>query len=158
MKDLTHLVIGTVALFMTFSPFPSFAQVIQPIDRLAVFDANGTKVGPVVGLHFDLTEPIQWVLVPLVIDDFLGSVKIRNQQFYGIANVFFSSTDCTGQPLMLTQQEAGGEPFEETFAVIGGGDGTGNTVWRPDPSGVPSIWEIDGSARRWQRFSRVSTN
>lgn len=98
MKDLTHLVIGTVALFMIFSPFPSFAQVIQPIDRLAVFDANGTKVGPVVGLHFDLTEPIQWVLVPLVIDDFLGSVKIRNQQFYGIANVFFSSTDCTGQP------------------------------------------------------------
>ena len=42
MKDLIHLVIGTVGLFMIFSPFPSFAQVIQPIDHLSVFDANGT--------------------------------------------------------------------------------------------------------------------
>jgi len=113
----------------------------NPQDDLAVFDDNGKRVGPVVGLESDSgtvgNNSIEWVLVPLMIDDLTVIGRIKNQQFLGNSNVFFSSTDCTGQPLMLTQQESSVGPFEETFAIVGEGNGSGNIVWRPDPSAVP---------------------
>lgn len=136
MKSTKKSVLVTIACLVFSAPLPSFAQVLPPIDRLAVFDGNETRVGPVVGLEGGFIGPIAWILVPLVVDNFFGIAGMRNNQFYGVSDVFFSSTDCTGQPLMLTQQEAG-ISFEETFAVVGDGTGTGNVIWKPDPNSTP---------------------
>ena len=148
MDTIIKWVLGTFVWVIISAPHPSFAQVIQPIERLAVFDTNGTRVGPVVTLNLTggakRTDSIQFVFVPLVIDDFVYIVRIDGLQpsfnlqgnFWGNASVFFSSVDCTGQHLMLTQAEAS-ERVELSFAVIGDGSGSGNMIWRPDPSAVP---------------------
>ena len=39
---------------------------------------------------------------------------------------------------MLSKEE-GDTNFEEGFAIVGDGNGTGNIVWKPDPNGVPFL-------------------
>jgi len=100
-------------------------------DRLAVFDTSGARVGPVLALRTDhqkLAGHIDSLLVRFVTNNFVGLLRMKNlQAFWGLADVFFNSTDCTGQPLMLTQQELSTGPFEEIFAVVGKGNGTLDT-------------------------------
>lgn len=80
MNAITKGVVGIFIWLVISAPLPSFAQGIQPVDRLAVFDANGVRVGPVGSLQVgeNETSPINWVLVPLVMGDFVGYVRMKD--------------------------------------------------------------------------------
>ena len=50
MNTITKGAVEIVIWLVIAAPLPTFAQVIQPINGLAVFDDNGERLGPVVGI------------------------------------------------------------------------------------------------------------
>ena len=110
MKTWSKLILGTIALFLSLAPIQSFAQVIEPITGLAVFDANGTRVGPVVGVDWSSPTPPGsgfnggiWFSMKADETTLLFFVD-RNSELwvFGTDELYFESSNCTGAPLFRT--------------------------------------------------------
>lgn len=155
MKDLPRLVIGTVTLFMTFSPFPSFAQVIEPIVQLAVFDDNGKRLGPVVGIlgapptpGFAFTGGI-WFSMKVNDTTVILAQEDQSNLLSGAwkDDIRFESSNCTGTPVFETFDVLR-STLMPSNPVVGGpapgqaGGGGDNIVYIPDPNGTPRITTI----------------
>jgi len=153
MKKLTQLVVGMVALCMTLAPLPSVAQVLEPVNGLAVFDANGTRVGPVVGVWSDRTpsNPLinsqnSGVWFSMKVDEITVLLAVdQNSVLYGteVDELYFESIDCTGTPLFRTNFLY--SLFLPSSTVVGGpnpgqaGGGGDNIIYVPDPGDTPTF-------------------
>ena len=159
MKKLTQLVLGTMALFITVYPFPSSAQVIEPITGLAVFDANGTRVGPVVGVwspQIPGSSPgssstgLQngGVWFSMQVDDITVLLAVdQNSMLYGtgVDEMFFESAICSGTPLFRTSFLNSILASDNLIRgpVPGQVGGAGNNIiFVPDPNALPQTVTI----------------
>ena len=155
MKTWSKFILGTIALFLTIAPIQSFAQVIEPITGLAVFDANGTRVGPVVGVWSpqipgSSSTGLQngGVWFSMQVDDITVLLAVdQNSMLYGtgVDEMYFESAICSGTPLFRTSflnsilasdnLIRGPVPGQ----VGGAGD---NIIFVPDPNALPQTVTI----------------
>ena len=132
--------IGTIVLWMSVIPSLGSAQQIQQIDGLAVFDANGKRVGPVMSIEnrgnvrFSFEANNQLVTL---------EVAINGTTLFSLTNDTFSfeSTDCSGPPLLRNQESLGQKVLWPSGRfVLGGpnpgqpGGGGDNILYWPDPN------------------------
>ena len=134
-------------------PGPEGPQGPIPAGHLAVFDEDGTRVGPVVG--FMNRPPTsgaifnRGVYFTLKVGDItvlLAQLELEGElwgtQFDGLQ---FESTNCTGQPVFDTTQINNADLMRMVQAVVGGpapgqaGGGGDNIVYIADPNGTPRI-------------------
>ena len=163
MDTIIKWVLGTFVWVIISAPHPSVAQVIQPIDGLAVFDDNGARLGPVVGIWSQETPPPQngftgGVWFSMKVDDTTVLLLVdQNSALYGtgLDELYFESSDCTGTLLFRTSFL--NSNLLPSSAVVGGpnpgqaGSGGDNVVYVPDPNAsatfVTTLSRTDGSAK-----------
>jgi hypothetical protein len=137
--------IATSGILLVFTILCGFipvgvAQELQPHPFLRVVDANGRRVGFVIGIDATRGGNPSDVWVAFKVDVHVFTLRLRKNQFLGTLNGFaegepgvgFESTDCSGTPFVAT--EASGE---STLLPVSQVAGPGNTVYLQQP-GAPS--------------------
>ena len=126
------------------------SQTVEQITGLAVFDANGKRVGPVVGTEGTPIRQTQnfpqdrdvWftfetnnILVMLLVEP-------KGTDLFGMRfnKVFFASSDCSGDPLVQNPSSNTNPSLWPSFFAAGGpnpgqpGGGGDHIIYRADPN------------------------
>jgi hypothetical protein len=102
---------------------------LQNVSGLAVYDANGTKVGDVVGL-LDMSVPV----VAFAVGDQRFVLRVFEQHVFGV-RVVFEAPGCAG-PVLLTAPFFDSPNRIGTSFALAGVAGPGRTVYLSDPGAV----------------------
>jgi hypothetical protein len=101
-------------------------QAVTPLEQAVIVDADGDKVGSVLGLN----GPMAVVLI-----QFQGRLFSLNVSKNGLSPtgnpVFFTTNNCTGTPYVIVQA-----PGLVTLSTIAP---PGNSLYGNDPNGIPQI-------------------
>ena len=122
-------------------------------DGLAVFDDNGKRVGPVVGIVDDIPTPGAkfrggvWFTLKVGDRTVLLALKEEEDQLFGTQfdGLQFEASNCTGQPVFDTTEINDADLMRIIDAVVGGptpgqpGDARDNIIYIADPNGTPRI-------------------
>lgn len=89
----TFLLLSVLAFVI---PSTAESQDINPLDQLVVLDGDNEVVGPVIALNDAFTPAVAFE-----VDGKLAVLQVRRDGFFGLGgDLFFESSDCTGQPLL----------------------------------------------------------
>lgn len=137
-RSVTRAMLILVASLAWCTSATADTQELQRKPFLAVFDANGKKVGNVISLIvseslFPSLGPGTMVMLPAVafrVDTFVVALFVTQNRFTGNREILFESSDCSG-PAFFQQVD----PFF-LGALPGAAVGSpGSTVYIPDPDG-----------------------
>ena len=154
MNTCTKWLIGLSVFCVLLVPSIGATQTVEQSTGLAVFDEDGVRVGPVVGIldtggvisfathggvWFTLKVGDTTVLLAQHENEAV-SLGLRGTQFDGLV---FESSNCTGQPVFDTSDINKQDLMRMVQAVVGGpapgqpGGGGDNIVYVADPNGTP---------------------
>ncbi len=153
MKTCIKWLMGLSVFCVLLVPSIGAAQTVEPSTGLAVFDVEGDRVGPVVGILGGPPSPgtrfTGGVWFSMKVGDTTGLLSLAENtdvllgtQFDGLR---FESSICTGQPVFDTTQINDSDLMRFVDAVVGGpapgqaGGGGDNIVYVADPNGIPRV-------------------
>ena len=117
------VILASFAFLFPFLTSAAYAQTIEPVDELRVFDANGNEVGKV------LTISGEFSVVAIRVDGHLVKFAVLRDFLEGDF-LFFESSDCSGAPFLLVRVPEGIGDFRAAIVP------PGTTVWVERPGNV----------------------
>lgn len=115
----------------------SFAQTIQSVSGLTVIDANGKRVGSVIG-SFKAPDAIGTDAVALQVDGHIFRLNFTRTTIKAptIVRLFFESSNCTGTPYVETSGDGVNLDALIPESVI---EPPGQTVYVADTTDTPTV-------------------
>ena len=106
MKSCNNWLIGLSVFCVLLVPSIGASQTVEQVTGLAVFDVEGDRVGPVLGMEGSGSGAPLGAWFSLKVNDILvtlATLELENNGRFLIGmlpdNVFFESSDCMGTPL-----------------------------------------------------------
>ena len=93
---MTKRIIVSLAAMGLLLPLAASAQKLRPVQQLAVYDADGKKVGVVTGAESAFGEFVP--LAPFKVDDVPFMLLVFREGISGKKNVVWETADCSGTP------------------------------------------------------------
>lgn len=137
MRNRSRRLVLTIVSFVLAALFLSFvapvvdARQLKPVAKLRVFDANNKLVGLA-----DLSDTDE-VQVLFQLGDQVFAVEVERDFFEASEDISYTSTDCSGTPLLDPIDE--GEVMGLLETAIGP---PGNTVYFADPKATPQTFTV----------------
>ena len=96
--SMTKRIIVSLAAIGLLLPLAASAQKLRPVQQLTVYDADGNRVGVIIGAEteYDAFHP----LVPFKVDDVPFMLSVFRDGFAAQEVVVWESTDCSGAPFI----------------------------------------------------------
>ena len=142
MKKRLVFLIAAIGMLL---PLVASSQRVQPVQQLAVYDADGKRVAPVSAIGNIYGRNVPEVVLKL--DDVLISLLVFRDGFLAMGSrVVWESTNCTGTPFLLSVQGP------KSSLPLSGLGLPGNTVYGLNgPAQTIAVRSYSEEAATWQR-------